>query len=214
MENQQKKNFFSPKFIVTIAAAVLVVGSVIALWARQSLNSPKQSENQPIPHQPIPKQPIVNEVTPNIPENTQKPAEIENIEVYWLDNDLKLVPTSVSIQKANNKQASLENALNILLSGATETNKTTTIPDGTKLLSLSVAKDAIHVNLSDEFTSGGGSASMTARLGQIIYTATSLNPNAAVWINVNGQPLEELGGEGIEVIQPMTRKLFDESFSF
>jgi spore germination protein GerM len=214
MENQQKKSIFSPKLIVTIAGAVLVVGSVMALWARQSLNSPKQLQNQHIANQPIPKQPIPNQVTPNIAENTQKPAKTENIEVYWLDNDLKLVATSVTLQKANNKQTSLENALNILLTGATEGNNSTTIPEGTKLLNLSVAKDGIHVNLSDQFTSGGGSASMTARLGQIIYTATSLDPNAAVWINVNGQPLEELGGEGIEVIQPMTRKLFDESFSF
>jgi spore germination protein GerM len=53
---------------------------------------------------------------------------------------------------------------------------------------------------------------MMGRLAQIIYTATDRNPDAPVWIKVEGKPLEGLGGEGVEIKQPMTRKDFDRDF--
>jgi spore germination protein GerM len=204
MENKDKQHTFSPKLIGAVAIIVFLGGSAVAWWANKSLKSPPQIENNPISTDP----------KPAIPDDPPLPLPKKNMDVYWLDDDLKLVATSVTISKANSEEESLKNIFAILLAGSPKGKNGTTIPQGTKLLKLSSEKNGIHLNLSQEFVSGGGSASMTGRLGQIIYTATTLNPNANVWIDVEGKPLEVLGGEGLLVEQPMSRKLFQEDFGF
>jgi len=76
---------------------------------------------------------------------------------------------------------------------------------------VTIQNDGIHVDLSQEFTTGGGSASMSSRVAQVLYTATSLQPNAKVWIDIEGKPLEVLGGEGLLLEQPLTRESFEKN---
>ncbi len=134
--------------------------------------------------------------------------------VYWLrpkDKSVALVPQPVKVASIRANQP-LEAAFQSLLAGPTEGTDSTTIPKGTKLLGLKSENDEVHVNLSEDFTSGGGSTSMMGRVGQVVYTATSLNPKAKVYIDVNGKPLDVLGGEGVELQQPLTRESFEKNY--
>ncbi len=138
------------------------------------------------------------------------------LEVYWLnDTATNFVREPVTNQTGTSTRPDdlLKLGFLELLAGPSGENTATTIPSGTRLTDLRLESDGIHINLSSEFTQGGGSTSMQGRLGQVIYTATSLQPTAPVWLSVNGAPLTVLGGEGIEVKQPMTRQDFAESFS-
>ncbi|MDJ0774978.1 MAG: GerMN domain-containing protein [Mastigocoleus sp. MO_167.B18] len=189
MKEQQKSKGISSAVIAAVSAAVVTVGGGVA-W-----------------------------LTSNTNQITDPPAsvtEIRNVDIYWLRNagtNLKLESQRIQI-KSNSRQPDrvLQTAFKQLLAGPTEGTESTTIPQGTQLLGIKVESDAVRINLSEEFTSGGGSTSMTGRLGQVIYTATSLDPKAKVYIEVNGKPLEVLGGEGLVLNQPLTRESFNQNF--
>jgi spore germination protein GerM len=158
------------------------------------------------------------EPTPAVsPESEPTPSSMAEAEarVYWLrDTGKKLELTPVKIAVAGDSPPrELKSLLERLLKGPANSDVISSIPAGTKLNSVKVAKDGVHVDLSKSFTSGGGSASMQGRLGQVIYTASSLNPSEPIWINVEGEPLTVLGGEGVEVSQPMTRTDLKKGFS-
>ena len=155
-------------------------------------------------------------VTPKSPQpKPLQQTDTQTVQVYWVKGAIgkfEAVPTKVAVKQANKPDAVLQAAFNSLLAGPKDASVSSEIPKGTKLRSLSVKNEGVYVDLSVEFTSGGGSNSMTGRLGQVIYTATSLKPNTKVWISVEGKPLELLGGEGLEVAQPSTRQSFDKNF--
>lgn len=120
------------------------------------------------------------------------------------ENKFVAVPIAV---KAKNNEEAIATALKNIISEKQE-NLYSAIPEGTQILSLAIANNDIRLNLSKDFTTGGGSASMRGRLIQLLYTATSLNPNANLFLSVEGKPLESLGGEGVEVTQPLRRQSF------
>lgn len=192
MQDKPNNRSFSLTLIVGLAVAVLAAGGGATWFTMNALKSPTTT-----------------------PSPTNLTAQEKGIQVYWLsatDTDIKFEPSTVKIQDSQDKQQSLEKAFQALLAGPSDSNYTTTIPKDTKLLALSIAADGVHLNLSKEFAEGGGSASMTGRLGQILYTASTFDPNIPVWIEVEGEPLEVLGGEGLMVNQPMTRQDFVENF--
>jgi spore germination protein GerM len=147
----------------------------------------------------------------------QAPAADLRTQVYWLrdeGNGFELVPQPISVPGDASPSGQVTAAFEALLtkSGDPGQSAFSTIPEGTRLLSAEVREDGVHVNLSSAFESGGGSASMVGRLGQVIYTATAFQPDSPVWLSVDGKALVLLGGEGLEISQPMTRSEFNQSF--
>ena len=203
----RNNNRFSLPIVAAITGAILAAGAGVAWWAKSSLQEP-DTISQPN------RAPIVEPNTPAVPEPiTQEKV----VQVCWLNptgNNIELVSSKMTFAKAVKSERILETALETLLSQPPEDSPyTTAIPKGTKLIDLSTDKDGVHLNLSKEFISGGGSASMSSRLAQIVYTTTSSSNSDRVWINVEGKPLKHLGQEGLIVSQPMTRRDFDANFT-
>ncbi|MBF2005491.1 hypothetical protein PCC6912_18580 [Chlorogloeopsis fritschii PCC 6912] len=199
MNQQQGSNRISSGLIAAISATIVAVGGGVAWFVSNSNN---QST--------VPSQQQTNTPTQSLVGN-EKTAQI-----YWLQDSgtsFKLVPQQIQVA-ANRNQPDrfLEAAFQRLLEGNAQGDNSTTIPSGTKLLGVDVENGSVRVNLSEEFSKGGGSASMMGRVGQVVYTATSLNPNAKVYIDINGKPLDVLGGEGVELEQPLTRESFNQDY--
>lgn len=200
---KQQKQRVPVGAIAAIVAVAVAAGGGAAWWrwhSTQNITPPPAGNT------------TIERNTP--PPSATAPTE-QKVEVYWLKDtgtNQQLVATSITTP-ANQPGTALESAFNSLLAGPQDKGVSTTIPEGTKLLSLKSEQNGIHINLSQEFTSGGGSAAMTGRVAQVVYTATSLQPDAQVWIEVEGEPLEVLGGEGLELQQPLTRQSFQDNFT-
>lgn len=157
---------------------------------------------------------ITKPTTPSVAQNQES-----TVKIWRLDDDGKktfLVPQERKDTQASttNPETRLQRSMSNLLAsaGKPDGKLTSTIPVGTKLLSAKVKSDGIHVDLSKEFTQGFGATSMIGRLGQVIYTATAQNPDAPVWITVEGKKLEVLGDVGVEIRQPITRQMYNQDF--
>ncbi|MEM8721705.1 MAG: GerMN domain-containing protein [Cyanobacteria bacterium P01_G01_bin.39] len=201
------KSRFSLTALAVITGIILAAGGGIAWWAKSSLEQ-KAEVNKPNPA------PIVK---PEIPTTPKPITEEKVVEICWIDptsESIKLVTNKMTFAKSVKSEQILTTALLTLFTPPSEDSTyTTAIPQGTKLLDVTTDKSGIHLNLSGEFVSGGGSASMSSRLAQVIYTATSSDNSRPVWISVEGKPLTSLGEEGIIVSQPMTRDDFKDNFT-
>jgi spore germination protein GerM len=102
-------------------------------------------------------------------------------------------------------------ALRALLAGPTAKERSSTpaistaVPQGVQLLGLSIKDRIATVNLSREFESGGGSASIIGRLAQVVYTVTQFPTVDAVRFQLDGEPVTVFGGEGVLLEKPVGR---------
>jgi germination protein M len=113
---------------------------------------------------------------------------------------LRTVPATKAVATA---------AVNAALAGpaAGETNRSisTAIPEGSQLLDLSIADGVATVNLSSEFESGGGSASVLTRLGQVVYTVTQFPSVKSVLFQIEGRTTSAFSSEGVVLDKPVGR---------
>lgn len=159
---------------------------------------------------------ILPSVTPSSQLEEVQPAKFSP-QIYQLeiaDNRIRLIPLAIH-GSATSPQTALTSALERLLAQSSAFNPATAIPPGTRLLDLHLSEDGVHVDLSHEFAQGGGSSSIIYRTAQILYTATSINPQAPLFLSIEGQPVNEdypLGGEGLLLEYPTTREQFNRDF--
>ncbi len=183
---------------ILIGFSLLLIGiaQITALWALTRVILPTVTKSPPLV-----------EVQP-----AKFSPQMYRLEI--VDNRIQLTSKTIHTS-ATSPQVALTQALEELLSQSPNLDPTTTIPQGTRLLNLHTSKSGIYIDLSQEFTEGGGSSSMIYRVAQVLYTASSIEPQASVFFSIEGTPLNDeypLGGEGLLLDYPLTRQQFTEDF--
>lgn len=202
----ENKPFANLKRFAAVALFVTVAGTGIALWTGHQLAQRSPSNESSTSPQEIakPGQPQVYWLA-TTPDQPTTPSEAPPSEIAFS-------PRNITAPTGQSPDNELKAAFIVLLSSTAPANANTAIPPNTRLLSVTQTPQGVTVDLSQEFTEGGGSSSMIARLGQVIYTASSLDPNQPIWLRVEGAPLTVLGGEGLMIDQPLTRAQFEAEF--
>jgi hypothetical protein len=137
-------------------------------------------------------------------------AERHELVVYLLRGE-QLAPVARTIAAPAVATAALRSLLRGPTDAERATGLTTTIPPGTGLRSVRIARGTATVDLSRAFASGGGSLSMAARLAQVTFTLTQFPTVLRVVYLMEGTRLTTLGGEGLLLDRPQTRAIYDQA---
>lgn len=79
----------------------------------------------------------------------------------------------------------------------------TEIPYSAEVINISELSDRVIVNLNSAFVTGGGTDSLYKRLYQLVKTV-KLNTQLPVYLYIDGQKADVVGGEGIMLSQPLS----------
>lgn len=82
------------------------------------------------------------------------------------------------------------------------------IPAGTRIISINETPDKVVINLNSAFENGGGTDSIYKRLYQLIKTAKR-NTTKPVYLYIEGNKADVIGGEGIMITQPLDDNSLD-----
>jgi hypothetical protein len=156
--------------------------------------------------------PIASPGSTPVGQPTATPSDTTTVRAYFflgsfVDN-AGLVPVLREIPKT---QAVGAAAMAVLLDGPNDDElgarpaMYSVIPEGTRFLGLRIEAGVATVNLSREFESGGGSASVLGRLAQVVYTLTQFPTVEGVRFELDGEPVEVFSGEGVALDHPVNR---------
>ena len=144
-----------------------------------------------------------------------KPVEKVYVNVFFIGQNSNKEEVYRAVNREYDKDvdgSKLKFAINALVSGPTAYEKSkgvySEVPAGTRIIAINEAPDKVIINLNSAFENGGGTDSLYKRLNQLIKTAKR-NTNKPVYLYIEGNKAEVIGGEGIMITQPLNENSLD-----
>ncbi len=201
-----KKN---ERIFIGVTAVIMV--AVCAFFGMKYLYHNEATANGPL--LPVPE----NEQTQPQEEQVQKPEPKEKVyvTVYFIGQDSSKAEVYKAVKREYDETvdgSKIKYAVKSLVAGPTSVEKSkgvySEIPSGTSVISVNEQPDKIIVNLNAAFEGGGGTDSTYKRLYQLIKTVKR-NTNKPVYLYIEGQKADVIGGEGIMINQPLNENSLD-----
>jgi germination protein M len=137
-------------------------------------------------------------------------APTRTVSLYFLRGE-KL---GVAHERVARSAAPVAAALGLLVRGPSATERASglasQIPSGSRLRGVTLAGGVASVDLSSRFASGGGSATMFARLAQVVFTATQFPSVHGVRFLLDGRAVTTFSSEGIMLRGPQMRAGYED----
>jgi spore germination protein GerM len=140
------------------------------------------------------------------PEETSK----EYINVFFIGRNEHDEEVYKAVKRVYNKDvdgSKIKFAIYSLINGPKPNERQkgvyTEIPASSQVINIQESSEKIIVNLNSSFVNEGGADSLYKRLYQLIKTA-KLNSSVPVYLYINGQRADVIGGEGIMLSQPLS----------
>jgi hypothetical protein len=145
------------------------------------------------------------------PSEPASPDETTVIRAYfYLDGEVGSAGLAAVLREVPRTPAVGAAAMTALLAGPDpddtgERPFSSAIPDGSRLLGLTIEDGIATVDLSSEFETGGGSMSVFTRLGQVVFTLTQFPTVQSVLFEIEGRSVTVFSSEGILLDGPVDR---------
>jgi spore germination protein GerM len=148
---------------------------------------------------------------------SQKPevVEVQYVNVYFIGKNEHNEEVYKAVKREYDQNvdgSKLRFAVNALVRGPKPDEKSrgvyTEVPMDSKVINITEQSDKVIVNLNSAFVTGGGTESLYKRLYQLIKTV-KLNSNIPVYLYIDGQRADVVGGEGIMLSQPLSNSSLD-----
>ena len=149
-------------------------------------------------------------------ENKQEQAEEKDfINIYFIGKNEHNEEVYKAVKRVYNKDvdgSKIRFAINSLVRGPKQEERQrgvyTEIPSGSAVINITEMSDKVVINLNSAFVIGGGTESLYKRLYQLIKTV-KLNTDLPVYLFIDGQRADVVGGEGIMLSQPLSNTSLD-----
>lgn len=132
------------------------------------------------------------------------------VKVYFVKNESSCSELAFVRRNVPKEDSKIKVAVTELLKGpnAKERQKglVSEIPSSTKLNKIEQTDEKIIVDLSHDFEEGGGSNSLETRINQLVKTVSNASENKPVYLELDGEQVEAIGGEGVAIDQPLNKK--------
>ena len=146
----------------------------------------------------------------------EEKVEKEYVNVFFIGQNENHEEVYKAVKREFNKDidgSKIKFAINSLVLGPKPNEKAkgvyTEIPSGTSVISIKEMPDKVIINLSANFEKGGGTDSIYKRLYQLIKTSKH-NSDVPVYLYIEGQRADVIGGDGIMLNQPLSDRSLDE----
>lgn len=158
---------------------------------------------------------LESQIPPEEKEPVEKPVEKVYVNVFFIGQNANKEEVYKAVNREYDKDVDgtkIKFAIQSLIAGPKPDEKAkgvySEIPQGTRILSINESPDKVVINLSSDFENGGGTDSLYKRIYQIIKTAKR-NTTKPVYLYIEGNKADVIGGEGIMITQPLNDNSLD-----